>query len=411
MATSLARGLRTNLAFGRATEAAPRFRAARRRDVRTAAFAAGATMAVVFLVDALTLGEPGPGQLWPNLLGSVGILVTLALLRGPLRRRPCVAAFAIGMIGVGAAIAPVVVAPSVRYLMLAYFSLLMTSMAVFMPWDVRWHTGWVAAAFAFLAFLATTPGAGGGTFSEHLLLIGLASSVTSIVGHGVLYRRRLRSFGIEHQLRALHERLRADQLELRRLNTELLAVSRADPLTRVGNRLRFEEDLRLVLARTSDEPGPGVLALLDVDNFKHYNDTFGHLAGDAVLRALAEAIGRAVRAGDGVYRFGGEEFLVLLPDLDQARGQVAVERIRDAVARMAIPHPRNADWGVVTISAGMTVINPATSADDWLRAADGALYEAKAGGRNTIRAASETAQPEAAQTEAAQTEATRTEAA
>jgi diguanylate cyclase (GGDEF)-like protein len=365
----------------------PRVRAALRRDLRTAAYAAGATMVAVFLVDALTLGDPAPGQLLPNAIGSIVILVALLILRGPGRRWPQPIAFAIGMTGVGAAVAPIFGFESVRYLMLAYYALLMISMAVFMPWDGRWHAVWVGAAFGCLALVAVSPAAAGGPFAEQLMTIGLAAAAASLVGHAVLYRRRLRSFAIELQLRSLHQRLRADQLELRRLNTELLAVSRADPLTRVGNRLRFEEDMRLLLSRTSTGGGTGVLALLDVDNFKLYNDTFGHLAGDSVLRAIAEAIGRALPGGGGIYRFGGEEFLVLLPSLDADAGIRALDRIRDAVAAMAIPHPRNASWGVVTISVGMALIDPETAPDDWLRSADAALYEAKASGRNATRSA------------------------
>jgi hypothetical protein len=272
-----------------------RVRATLRRDMRVAARAAGTTMAVVFLVDALTLGEPAPGQLLPNLVGAVLILVSLVFLRGPGRRRPNTVAFAIGMVGVGAVLAPIMGAPSVRYLMLAYYALLTISMAVFMPWDGRWHGAWVGTAFGCLVLAAVSPAAAGGPFAEHLMMIGLAASMASVVGHGVLHRRRLRAFAVEQQLRSVHVRMRSDQVELRRLNTELLAVSRADPLTRVGNRLRFEEDMRLLLSRSQQDVGAGALGLLDVDNFKKYNDAFGHLAGDAVLRAIADAIGRAVR--------------------------------------------------------------------------------------------------------------------
>jgi diguanylate cyclase (GGDEF)-like protein len=331
------------------------------------------------------LGAPAPGQLLPNAIGSVLIFVSLLVLRGPGRRWPQPVAFAIGMVGVLAAVAPIFGVPSVRYLMLAYYALLMISMAVFMPWDGRWHAAWVGAAFGCLALVAISPAAAGGPFAEQLMMIGIAAAVASLVGHAVLHRRRLRSFAIELQLRSLHRRLRADQVELRRLNTELLAVSRADPLTRVGNRLRFEEDMRLLLSRTDPDAGAGILALLDVDNFKLYNDTFGHLAGDSVLRAIAEAVGRALPAGGGIYRFGGEEFLVLIPGIGGDAGSQAIDRLRDAVSAMAIPHPRNADWGVVTISAGMTLIDPETAPDDWLRSADEALYAAKASGRNATR--------------------------
>lgn len=373
----------TRRALG-APDTGRRLRAALRRDMRTAANAAGATMATVLLVDALTLGQFTLATLATNLIGSVLVALSLVALRGPVRRQPNIVGGAIGVTGLFVVIEPILGAAELRPLMLAYFALLVVSMAVFMPWDERWHRGWVAIAFGSLVAVGLAVGgdAGGAVFLEHLVVIGVASSIASVVGHATLHRRRLRTYSTEQQLRALHRRRESDEQELRRLNTELLAVSRADPLTRVGNRLRFEEDMRLVMGRLATEDGAGVLGFLDVDHFKRYNDAVGHLAGDAVLKAIAESIGRVLRPGDGIYRFGGEEFLVLLPGVSRADGAKAIDRIRQAVADMQIPHPDNDDWPMVTVSAGAATIERTTDPDAWLRAADAALYAAKSGGRN-----------------------------
>ncbi len=122
--------------------------------------------------------------------------------------------------------------------------------------------------------------------------------------------------------------------------------------------------------------------VLDVDKFKNFNDTFGHLAGDRVLEHIAAAILENLRIQDIPSRFGGEEFMVLLPETDRAGAWVAAERIREAVAHMRVP------WDTalprVTISAGVSVYEPGagSDADELLKRADAALYQSKSRGRN-----------------------------
>jgi two-component system chemotaxis response regulator CheY len=128
------------------------------------------------------------------------------------------------------------------------------------------------------------------------------------------------------------------------------------------------------------------VALFDIDFFKRYNDTYGHPAGDEALRRVAQAIASSVRSGDMVYRYGGEEFLVLLPEQTVASATVAVDRIRTAVQDLGLVHPDNPPVGVVTISGGVAESGPAETLgiDEWLHRADLALYRAKALGRNRI---------------------------
>ena len=182
----------------------------------------------------------------------------------------------------------------------------------------------------------------------------------------------------------LHARLREQRDDLRRLNLRLHGDARRDPLTGLGNRLLLREDFARRLAQTG-EAGASV-AMCDIDFFKRLNDRDGHLAGDAVLAAVAATIRDTVRGGDSVYRYGGEEFLVLLPNapLDAAVG--AIERIRLALVARAIGHPDSDIAPVVTLSCGVayTAAGGGESITDWIHRADEALYVAKAAGRNRV---------------------------
>ena len=128
----------------------PRYRATQRRETRAAAFAAGVTLIAVLVADALLVGEVQPGALAPNVAGVILALMALALLHGPLRRRPELVAFTIGLIGVIAALLPMTELLEVRYLMLAYFSLLMVAVALFIPWSRTWHAAFLTVAFGLL---------------------------------------------------------------------------------------------------------------------------------------------------------------------------------------------------------------------------------------------------------------------
>ena len=122
-----------------------------------------------------------------------------------------------------------------------------------------------------------------------------------------------------------------------------LELTLRDPLTGLGNRRRLDRDLG-----TFDSSGPTAAVMVDIDHFKLLNDRYGHARGDDVLRAVGGAIGEAVRAGDVAYRFGGEEFSVLLRDADEPTAMLIAERIRERVSSMALPE----GIGPVTVSVG-----------------------------------------------------------
>jgi diguanylate cyclase (GGDEF)-like protein len=126
--------------------------------------------------------------------------------------------------------------------------------------------------------------------------------------------------------------------------------------------------------------------LFDLDRFKSYNDSLGHLAGDAALRCVASVLQGTARAADIVCRYGGEEFVVLMPEQAIEGAAQAAERLRDAVERLELRYPTRAGQVTLTISAGVALLGreAARDADDVLRAADAALYCAKGMGRNRV---------------------------
>jgi two-component system, cell cycle response regulator len=184
----------------------------------------------------------------------------------------------------------------------------------------------------------------------------------------------------------LHRRLAFQNGELERLNRRLFEQSREDPLTRLGNRLRLREELQALQGRVERYGHNYSAVLCDVDYFKLYNDNYGHLAGDEVLQKVAEVIASQGRSGDTAYRYGGEEFLVILPEQDQKSAASIADRLRRAVENLRIPHEAKDPPGIVTISAGVATLSAGAnkSADDLLEEADTALYRAKQSGRNRV---------------------------
>jgi diguanylate cyclase (GGDEF)-like protein len=174
--------------------------------------------------------------------------------------------------------------------------------------------------------------------------------------------------------------------ELDRHRAQLAHLARHDPLTGLGNRRSLDEDLEVLHARSQRYRRGFALAMCDIDRFKAYNDTHGHQAGDQALRAVAATIAQELRGSDNVYRYGGEEFLLVLPEQNLDTALVAVERVRSAVERLAIPQPAVGPGGILTLSAGIAAFGPgaATTAEELLQQADAALYRAKSAGRNQL---------------------------
>jgi len=180
---------------------------------------------------------------------------------------------------------------------------------------------------------------------------------------------------------------------LEQANVESTTLSLTDPLTGRGNRRRMDEDLGRVHARAVRSGRPFSVALFDIDHFKLYNDHYGHLGGDDALCGVVERIAGVLRAYESVYRYGGEEFLVVLADCDGDGAAAVADRARQAVEDMASPHAcRPTQPSVVTVSVGVATWLPecGLSTHDLIARADEALYEAKSAGRNRVHSAAAT---------------------
>jgi diguanylate cyclase (GGDEF)-like protein len=165
---------------------------------------------------------------------------------------------------------------------------------------------------------------------------------------------------------------KAMEEEREELIAEVQSLARSDALTGLPNRRALDDQLPREMARARRVGSPLCLAIVDIDNFKTYNDTHGHLAGDAVLRDCATAWDSELRGVDMIIRFGGEEFLIVLPECVLEDALEIVERLRAATP------------GGQTCSAGLALWRPGESVDDLVGRADAALYEAKETGRNRL---------------------------
>ncbi|AON53039.1 GGDEF domain-containing protein [Herbaspirillum seropedicae] len=192
--------------------------------------------------------------------------------------------------------------------------------------------------------------------------------------------------------RSLELRIAERTRDLAQANEQLRSLSLTDGLTGIANRRSFDETLEQEWRRSMRHGTPLMLAFIDVDWFKPYNDHYGHLAGDAVLRQVAQTLRQSIaRVGDTVARYGGEEFAIIAADTDGQAGADMLRRMCDAVHALAIAHAGSA-MGRITISAGVASCNPGqpgASLDGLLQAADAALYRAKMEGRNRVVLATE----------------------
>lgn len=191
-------------------------------------------------------------------------------------------------------------------------------------------------------------------------------------------------------LEARNEALMQLRLTLETANQRLQRLVAVDALTGIANRRQFDRSLERELRRARRDAQPLSLIFLDLDEFKRYNDTYGHARGDEVLRKVAQTLNETFRrGGDFVARYGGEEFAVVLPGVDARRAALYAERLRRRIWRLAIPYGAAQRTDRVTISGGVATVPPSMVAtpDQLLSAADKALYRAKCLGRNQIASA------------------------
>lgn len=181
--------------------------------------------------------------------------------------------------------------------------------------------------------------------------------------------------------------LRVRNHQLQQARQKLSDLANVDELTGLGNRRLANRVLSEEISRARRAGSPLSVILLDVDYFKHYNDTYGHPAGDAVLKNLASLMeGACSRAGEVVARYGGEEFLLILPGADAASAVLTAERLRDRVRAARIAHSSSQAADHLTVSQGVVTarVDSQLEPQDLVKRADAALYRAKARGRDAV---------------------------
>jgi diguanylate cyclase (GGDEF)-like protein len=195
-------------------------------------------------------------------------------------------------------------------------------------------------------------------------------------------RLRFENEELARDLTTKQQRLEATLAERQALVERLNTQAGTDKLTGAMNRLRFDEILAMEMKRSGRYGEPLSLVMLDVDYFKKVNDTWGHLAGDDLLVMLTVFVNGRIRDTEVLARWGGEEFVVLAPNTGVDEARRVAERLRQQIASGDF-----GEVGPVTCSFGVTQFRPGEGAEAFLERADGALYRAKAGGRNRVESA------------------------
>ena len=186
---------------------------------------------------------------------------------------------------------------------------------------------------------------------------------------------------LEHSLKASKQEITQLQVNLEAVRNESLT----DPLTSLANRKYFDQTLDKCMAQSAETGEPLTLLLTDIDHFKAFNDTFGHLTGDQVLRLVALAVKQNVKGQDVAARYGGEEFAVILPNTPLRSALTVAEHVRRAVmTKELMKRSTGEHLGRVTVSIGVASFQKGESAQSLIERADNCLYAAKRAGRNRV---------------------------
>lgn len=224
-------------------------------------------------------------------------------------------------------------------------------------------------------YIGLSPQLGVWMMQEYLAVVAVLSIGLAILLHE-----------IKKQKDRLEHRVKQRTLALEEANTRLRELASTDDLTGIANRRHFQEIAQRELERLAKGGSAASLIMFDLDYFKQINDRYGHEAGDRVLHSLVHAVEETVRPTDMFGRFGGEEFLLLLPDTPVEIAIEVAERARKKVEEMQVEYQgRRID---VTVSLGVAVWNGHSGLDELIRNADEALYQAKEAGRNRVKVAS-----------------------
>jgi diguanylate cyclase len=213
-------------------------------------------------------------------------------------------------------------------------------------------------------------------------------SLLRLVGPDVAEEETMTLLGELDVVTSVLHRTREEKVRLIEQLAAAETASQTDPLTGIPNRRSLERVLAGGIDDARDRREPLSIAILDIDHFKAFNDLHGHETGDLVLRLVARTIAGALRDGDTVARFGGEEFVVVLPRADLATAAKVADRLRHTLEAREVTNRRTGTgYGKVTASFGVASLKAAETGNDLLRRADEALYVAKRTGRNRVEAA------------------------
>ena len=224
--------------------------------------------------------------------------------------------------------------------------------------------------------------------SEKMQGLSRSEDLTELVTNLTSATRR-----IQRHTSALEKRLESSNLEVLRLRDHLEQVRRdamTDALTNLANRKTFDERMAKICGDDGEGSEVLTVALIDIDHFKRFNDTWGHQTGDQVLRYVASVLGRLATEPRLAARYGGEEFAIVFPGEDAATVEAALNVAREEIASRSLRRrSTNDDLGAVTISIGYAVRSGAETAQALIERADAALYASKRNGRNRVTKADE----------------------
>lgn len=202
---------------------------------------------------------------------------------------------------------------------------------------------------------------------------------------GRLLKETLRMQDTNRRLEQKLEASRDDIAGLQRDLDEVRRESMLDPLTKIFNRKSFDEGLRRSISEAAETGEPLSLLLLDIDNFKNFNDTYGHQTGDQVLRLVAMTLKSNIKGKDLAARYGGEEFIAILPSTDLEGAIILADNIRKAIqAKELLKRSTNEKLGRITASFGVAAFRPNETMNTFIERTDRCLYAAKHAGRNRV---------------------------
>ncbi len=341
-----------------------------RYQLRTSLLVAGLLLAFIPIVDYGTHGQSFSSIVYPlrSLMMAPALLAMLAVSLTSNNWKQLSALSIVAGLLVGACSAALNASVEAAGLPGADLGYVMAIFYIFFFVGLRFYAAFFVATTLFLSLLvfglvSAEPPQG---FAKDVLLAGFGT----IMGATGLYN-------LEYSQRSAFLK-----------EKELIHIASNDPLTGLANRKAFDEHLHRMWQHCASLESSLAVALIDIDHFKAYNDTYGHQHGDRCLSRVADVLKAAFRRPlDITARYGGEEFVVVMPDIDHAKARERIEDVRAMIDRLTLEHSSSPTAPVVTVSAGVALVWPhktSRSIAGLIQTADTALYEAKSAGRNRV---------------------------